>query len=155
MFAVSFVHNNHINHAQCYTMTHTACSLTCAPCSVSPEVNITAETVVVNETNPAVLTCVSTGIPEPEIMWFREGVNMMIDSDGTKYNISSTTRMLGNRNMEVTSTLTVFDTSVSDSGIYSCSATNLAGSAVDATELTVEGMNTHTYIYTPMCLYTI
>ena len=38
-----------------------------------------------------------------------------IDSDGTDYTISSTTRVLGSQNIEVTSTLTVLNTNMNDS----------------------------------------
>ena len=114
-----------------------------------PEVNITAETVVVNETNPAVLTCVSTGIPEPNIMWmvapsfFRSGGgggNMMIpiDSDGINFNISSTTRVLGSQNIEVTSTLTVYNTAMESTGVYTCVAMNSLGTVMDTAELIVQ-----------------
>ena len=103
--------------------------------------NITAESVV-DETNPAVLTCVATGVPEPNISWSVD--TMSIDSDDIKYSISTTTRVLDSQNIEVTSTLTVFDTSVDDSGIYSCESVNLAGSAMDTTELTVQGMDMQT-----------
>ena len=130
---------------------------------MSPEVDITEETVVVNETNPAVLTCVSTGIPEPNIMWFVNpsmpgggGGNMMINSDGSKYNITSTTRVLGSQNIEVTSTLTVLETSVSDAGTYTCSATNLAGTASGTAELTVQGTCIqYSTVHMPMFAYNI
>ena len=116
---------------------------------MSPEVNITEETVVVNETNPAFLTCVSTGIPEPNIMWmvapssFMSGggrANMMelIDSDGINFNISSTTRVLGSQNIEVTSTLTVYNTAMESTGVYTCEAMNSLGTVMDTAELIVK-----------------
>ena len=95
-----------------------------------------------DETNPAVLTCVATGVPEPNILWSVD--TMPINSDGIKYSISNTTRVLDSQNTEVTSTLTVDDTSVDDSGMYSCESVNMAGSAMDTTELTVQGMDMQT-----------
>ena len=112
-----------------------------------PEVNITEETVVVNETNPAVLTCVSTGIPEPNIMWmvapssFMSGGGVMmipIDSDGLNFNISSTTRVLGSQNIEVTSTLTVYNTAMESTGVYTCVVMNSLGTVMDTAELIVQ-----------------
>ena len=111
--------------------------------------NITEETVVVNETNPAVLTCVSTGIPEPNIMWmvapssFMSGggrANMMelIDSDGINFKISSTTRVLGSQNIEVTSTLTVYSTAMESTGVYTCVAMNSLDTVMDTAELIVQ-----------------
>ena len=116
-----------------------------------PEVNITAETVVVNETNPAVLTCVSTGIPEPNNTWFvdpsmpDEGGNMVmmepIGSDGINFNISSTTRVLGSQNIEVTSTLTVYNTAMESTGVYTCVTMNSLGTVMDTAELIVQCKN--------------
>ena len=135
--------------------THTYCSVVTdykhplsPPCSEPPEVDITEETFVVNETNPAVLTCVATGIPAPNITWFVDpsffmlgggGGSMMVSIDyGIDYNISSTTRVLGNQNMEVTSTLTVHNTAMNDSGVYTCEAMNSLGSVTDTAELIVQ-----------------
>ena len=116
-----------------------------------PEVNITAETVVVNETNPAVLTCVSTGIPEPNNMWFvdpsmpDEGGNMVmmkpIVPDGINFNISSTTRVLGSQNIEVTSTLTVYNTAMESTGVYTCVAINDLNTVMDTAQLIVQCKN--------------
>ena len=111
--------------------------------------DITEETFVVNETNPATLTCVATGIPEPNITWsvapsfftpVGGGGSMMvpIDSDGIDYTISSTTRVLGSQNIEVTSTLTVLNTDMNDSGVYTCEAMNSLGSVNDTAELIVQ-----------------
>ena len=111
--------------------------------------DITEETFVVNETNPATLTCVATGIPQPNITWsvapsfftpVGGGGSMMvpIDSDGIDYTISSTTRVLGSQNIEVTSTLTVLNTDMNDSGVYTCEAMNSLGSVNDTAELIVQ-----------------
>ena len=111
--------------------------------------NITEETVVVNETNPAVLTCVFTGIPEPNNTWMVApssfmsgggGANMMkpIVSDGINFNISSTTRVLGSQNIEVTSTLTVYNTGMESTGVYTCVAMNSLGTVMDTAELIVQ-----------------
>ena len=119
------------------------------PCSEPPEGSITEETIVVNENNPANLTCVATGIPAPNISWFVDpsffmlgggGGSMMvpIDSNGIDYSISSTTRVLGSQNIEVTSTLTVHNTAMNDSGVYTCEAMNSLGSVNDTAELIVQ-----------------
>ena len=111
--------------------------------------DITKETFVVNETNPAILTCVATGIPAPNISWFVDpsffmpgggGGSMVapIDSDGIDYSISSTTRVLGSQNIEVTSTLTVHNTAMNDSGVYTCEAMNSLGSVTDTAGLVVQ-----------------
>ena len=110
--------------------------------------NITEEAFVVNETNPAIFTCVAAGIPQPNITWsvapsfftlIRGGDTMMpIDSDGIDYTISSTTRVLGSQNIEVTSTLTVLNTDMNDSGVYTCEAMNSLGSVNDTAELIVQ-----------------
>ena len=61
-----------------------------------------------------------------------------IDSDGIDYTISSTTRVLGSQNIEVTSTLTVLNTDMNDSGVYTCEAMNSLGSVNDTAELIVQ-----------------
>ena len=108
------------------------------------EVDIPEETFVVNETYPAILTCVATGIPAPNISWFvapsfrlNGGGDMMIDS-GMDYNISSTLQVLSSQNIEVTSTLTVNNTAVIDSGVYTCEAMNNLGRVNDTAELIVQ-----------------
>ena len=60
------------------------------------------------------------------------------DSDGIDYSISSTTRVLGSQNIEVTSTLTVHNTAMNNSGVYTCEAMNSLGSVTDAAELIVQ-----------------
>ena len=108
--------------------------------------DIPEETYVVNETNPAILTCVATGIPAPNISWFvapsfrlNGGGDMMVPIDsGIDYNITSTTRVLSSQNIEVTSTLTVHNTAVTDTGVYTCEAMNSLGRVNDTAELIVQ-----------------
>ena len=111
--------------------------------------DITAETFVANESNPAILTCVATSIPAPNITWFvapsffmvvgREGsTTVHINSDGIEYNITSTTRVLSSQNIEVTSTLTVYNTTMNSSGVYTCAAMNSFGRVNDTAELIVQ-----------------
>ena len=65
-------------------------------------------------------------------------MTVAIDSDGIDYTISSTTRVLGSQNIEVTSTLTVLNTDMSDSGVYTCESMNSLGSVYDTAELIVQ-----------------
>ena len=61
-----------------------------------------------------------------------------IDSDGIDYTISTTTSVLGSQNIEVTSTLTVLNTDMNDSGVYTCEAVNGLCSVNDTVELIVQ-----------------
>ena len=117
-----------------------------AICSVPPEVDITEGTFVVNETNPATLTCVATGIPQPNITWSMDLSVPIVD--GFKYTISTDRNVQDSQNIAVTSSLTISDTSVGDTGTYNCEAENAAGAAVGTTELTVQGTYMHGTAYT-------
>ena len=127
---IHYVHRNLLTLLALLIQSH-------AICSVPPEVDITTVAVVVNETNPATLTCVATGIPEPNIMWSVAPSVPIVD--GFKYTISTDRNVQDSQNIAVTSSLTISDTSVGDSGTYSCEAENAAGAAVGTTELTVQG----------------
>ena len=59
-------------------------------------------------------------------------------SDGIDYTISTTTSVLGSQNIEVTSTLTVLNTDMNDSGVYTCEAVNGLRSVNDTVELIVQ-----------------
>ena len=88
--------------------------------------NITEETFVVNETNPATLTCVATGIPQPNITW-------SVTIDTVVSPLENTTLGLG----RVTSYLRLSVTCPSDAGVYECVPSNLLGRSTDRTNLTV------------------
>ena len=65
----------------------------------------------------------------------------MISSDGIKFNISSTSRVLGSQNIEVTSTLTVYSTTTDATGVYTCVAMNSLDTVMDTAELIVQCEN--------------
>ena len=64
----------------------------------------------------ATFTCVAEGNPDPTFQW-SFGESTLADDD--KYDIIATTSTL--------STLTVLDISLSDDGIYTCTAANVQG----------------------------
>ena len=95
-----------------------------------------------NETEPVVFTCSATGIPPPEISWMRNGVtfNQSITrvtlSDPTVPAIYSTDRgdiYFVSRNLTLDSTMD------SNSGTYTCVASNAAASVTQNLQLTVQG----------------
>ena len=79
---------------------------------------------VVNQSSPAVFECMATGIPAPTISWLRNDALL----DGPRVSLSnpsSTSVVIEGENVyEVTRTLTLADTVDSDSGTYTCQASN-------------------------------
>lgn len=73
------------------------------------------------------LYCPATGFPDPEIEWFVNDVP--ISPNDLKYSID-----------ESTGSLEILSTSVEDTAVYECVATNPAGSATGEFELTIIGM---------------
>lgn len=60
-----------------------------------------------------VLTCNSTGIPTPEVTWYKDGA-LLISSDESHLSIQ-------------TNMVSVFGATLADEGVYACRATNDAG----------------------------
>ena len=83
-------------------------------------------------------TCTATGVPLPTITWLRDNTAL---SDGIDYTTSST-----DDGSLVTSTLSVLNLVFSDTGNFSCSASNSEGTVTSEFTLTVEGIYTDTYI---------
>lgn len=76
------------------------------------------------------LTCPASGIPRPEISWFR--ANKVIKEDSVNY-------MLLNDGW----TLFIFNASAEDSSRFTCRAKNVAGTNEKAFDLQVLGMNNY------------
>ena len=97
--------------------------------------------VTVNETESADLTCTVTGTPQPNITWY-----MLTDSsngpveviENTRYTIVEAVSTEGDKNMQVVSVLTISNTTMDDTGVYTCNATNVQGSDVDSGRLDVQ-----------------
>ena len=95
----------------------------------------------VNETESADLNCTVTGTPRPNIAWY-----MLTDSsngtveviENTRYTIVEAVSTGGDKNMQVVSVLTISNTTMDDTGVYTCNATNVQGSDVDSGRLDVQ-----------------
>ncbi|XP_072041182.1 receptor-type tyrosine-protein phosphatase S-like [Amphiura filiformis] len=78
-----------------------------------PEITVSPRLTVVEKHRQAVMSCVATGTPDPEILWF---VNMLpVDTSSDRIHISGTF------------TLTIDNADESDEGSYQCAASNSVG----------------------------
>ena len=104
---------------------------------VAPTIYQQLQDQVAIQPNTATFTCSANGLPRPTISWLRQvnGQSLTI-SQSSKYSI--VTAPVGTQS--VTSTLTVANTAIDDAVMYTCNATNQAGSADSTGTLTVQGM---------------
>ena len=109
----------------------------------------------VNETFSVSLTCNVSGIPRPNITWYRyqlspENKAAVIDDD-VKFDITES-HVIGDFNLvSVTSILTVLDADKSDEQFYQCDGMNGVPNVIDAPSsstafLTVQGAYVHTVL---------
>ena len=100
----------------------------------------TAEVVILNEDttslegNMLILTCVGYGVPSPNMMWLKDGVEL---SNNSRVSIYSTEVDMGGI-LFVQSTLEICSIEQSDKGLYSCAATNVKGTETHSFQLVVE-----------------
>ena len=83
--------------------------------TVAPTVSAAETSITVIEGNMATMTCVATGDPIPETTWSQSGTQLM---SGGRYEISDTGAVLTVRQV----------TEAQDEGVFSCHASNPAGS---------------------------
>ena len=90
-------------------------------------------TVIQPET--ATFTCIAMGLPAPDFQWFRrDGMNSSLLSNSTKYRISDATL-----DMMTTSILNINEINPSDTGMYTCEASNVVGMGLRTLSLQVNG----------------
>ena len=117
-------------------MSYILCN-TAAPVVITHPISST-----INSSQTATFACVFTGYPPPNVTWERNG-NLL--QRGSRIQIHE----MGNSITGRTSTLTVTDTTVEDTGNYICNASNSRGYKLsDSVLLTVQGM-------TSVCCFTV
>ncbi|KAK3506808.1 hypothetical protein QTP70_028372 [Hemibagrus guttatus] len=70
------------------------------------------------------LPCVAQGVPQPSVMWKKDGTTLV--ADGARYSLSAD------------GTLTVRQVALSDEGVYTCLASNVAGQDEASVQLQVQ-----------------
>ena len=120
-------------------------------CTVPPMITVPepGQRLVVNATNPATFDCSATGIPTPDIQWYSG--DLLLNGTGpginTRVGLTLTANAPRGELGTAMSMLTINDTVGSDSGLYTCVATNLLtnyteevnGSDDENTDLFVQG----------------
>ncbi|XP_028301363.1 hemicentin-1 isoform X2 [Gouania willdenowi] len=95
---------------------------------VPPSIADEPTELVVNRLSPVVIACTASGVPEPTISWTKDG--MQLPDVGKRYKILST------------GLIEIPSADLSDSGHYSCTAENAAGSTHRHVQLTVQELPT-------------
>ena len=76
-----------------------------------------------NDRNLAIFICQVVGEPVPDISWYFNGAMINVSNNSSKY-------MIVSESMNTTtkeSTLTVYNITSTDVGVYTCTATNVLG----------------------------
>ena len=105
---------------------------TVLPIITTPPANLT-----VIQLNSINLTCGASGVPTPDITWWRtwsNGSSTQLVSDGQNISIKTSSSA---RN--TASTLTIQSAQPSDAGNYTCTATNVVGSVSTTVNIFVQG----------------
>lgn len=104
---------------------------------VRPSILVMDEMYTVRVQSPVSFKCIGTGIPAPNITWYKSG-NLIMASDSVTLSnsvyLNESTLLY-----VVTSTFSIAQVAVSDSGNYTCSASNPAGNDTAQFELNVIG----------------
>ena len=95
--------------------------------SVIPVINSSNNTYITNEMTPVTFQCTVTGIPSPNITWYRNGSSLLPSSDPRITVSPPNQQLLSSGLYQVVQTLTINNTADSDSGNYSCVGNNTVG----------------------------
>ena len=137
---------------------HLFLNLFCSVCALLPPVApiamISSTSYVTSELAAVIFNCTTTGIPLPSISWFRNEdgnqTRLTLDSRVTTINVTST-QNLSTLVFEVVQSLTLFNTTGSDRGNYSCQAMNSAGQSMVSFQLIVQGEGVSSYVHVCVC----
>ena len=91
---------------------------------VIPSISSLVSSKVIQQSKINTLLCQAVGEPVPDISWYFNSVMINVSDDSSKYMIMS-------RSLNITTTentLTVYNVTSSDVGVYTCTATNIIGS---------------------------
>ena len=122
----------------------------------SPNIStLNPKSLISEELETISFTCTANAKPEAIIQWIKdEEVLSNISNNGR---IMITTSVIGMCTVydltpslcETNSTLYIFNSNVTDSGIYTCNASNDYGSDTESATLTIQGI----YVYFILCVY--
>ena len=98
------------------------------------EIVIAHQTSTVLEGNTVLLTCVALGMPNPDVVWQKDGVDLM---NSTRNNIYFNQFEVGGV-VFVQATLEICSVELGDAGLYSCYASNEYGADTQSFEITVD-----------------
>ena len=105
---------------------------------VIPSITSLISSKVIQHSRINAFLCQAVGEPVPDISWYFNGVMINVSDNSSKYMIMS-------RSLNITTTnntLTVYNVTSSDVGVYTCNATNIIGSDTN---------NGEKYIYLHAC----
>ena len=104
-------------------------------CLVNSMINDNIPDKTTNEFQSVNFTCKATGEPVPNISWYFDGELINISDNNIKYTVVSEAL-----NITTTeNTLTVYNVTSSDVGMYSCIAKNIVGNDSNSGHLKVNG----------------
>ena len=123
---------------------------------VVPTITSQLSTYTVNENSTVTFQCTGTGVPEPDITWYRNG-NELSTSSRITINSGSPIQDDSTLIYQVSASLEISPVADNDSDTtYTCTASNIAGSASDQFALDVLGKllvkNNFTFISLPLFL---
>ena len=104
-------------------------------CTVIPRNENPIDKEIRNQGENVTFICQAVGEPVPDISWYFNDVMINVSDNNSKY-------MIVSRSLNITTTentLTVYNVTSSDEGMYSCNATNTAGDDSNSTHLQVNG----------------
>ena len=112
---------------------------------VGANINSAQTGYISNENSPISFQCIATGIPTPDIMWYRNGSSLLSSSDLRITVGPLNQQLLSSGLYQMVQTLTINNTVDSDSGSYSCVGSNTVNMDTSTFELFIRSKLTEAY----------